>query len=459
MRKLVQFGLQISLVIGLVLRLISLNQSLWLDEATSALAARMSLINLFTKFLPNDFHPPLYYLILKYWTQVFGSSEISLRIPSVIFGVATIYIIFLIGKKLYNEKIGIIAAVLLATSGLHVYYSQEARMYSLAALLVSALIYSFLQESWILFSIILPLIGMADYVSLIIIPVIWTFSIIEKKNKDWWKKFSLTHIPFLLVFSLWAPTFLKQLRNGLAVSSNAPGWWNILGQVTLKNIGLIPVKFIFGRISIDNKLVYDLAVIIVGGIFAYLLFKAKKFSFSWLWLIESILLGIGLSIFIPTLTYFRFLFALPAFYLLLSVGIFNIKRSLFKIALVFVLLVNLISSLAYLTSPRFWREDWRNMVKFAESRKTTNSITIFVADSNMEAYRYYAPDAKIAGPEAIKNGYDQIWLMRYVQDVFDPGDTVRVKIEKLGYKKSGEYDFNGVVVWEYSKNISYANLN
>jgi hypothetical protein len=69
----------------------------------------------------------------------------------------------------------------------------------------------------------------------------------------------------------------------------------------------------------------------------------------------------------------------------------------------------------------------------------------------MEAYRYYDPNAKIAGPEAVRKGYDQIWIMRYVQDVFDPQDKVRAKVESLGYKNKGEYDFNGVDVWEYTK--------
>ena len=80
------------LLVALVLRLVSLNQSLWLDEATSALVVRMSVGDMFARFLPGDFHPPLYYLILKFWVSIFGNSEISLRMPSVIFGVITILI-------------------------------------------------------------------------------------------------------------------------------------------------------------------------------------------------------------------------------------------------------------------------------------------------------------------------------------------------------------------------------
>jgi hypothetical protein len=68
----------------------------------------------------------------------------------------------------------------------------------------------------------------------------------------------------------------------------------------------------------------------------------------------------------------------------------------------------------------------------------------------MEAYRYYAPDAKIAGVGVISSEYDQIWLMRYVKDIFDPGDNLRLNIEKMGYLKTGEYNFNGVEVWKYA---------
>ena len=175
------------LILGLVLRLISLNQSFWLDEATSGLVVRnFSLTEIVTKFSPGDFHPPLYYLILKVWSSFFGTSEIALRFPSIIFGLLTIYLVYLIGKELFNKKAGIIAGILLATSGLHIYYSQEARMYSLTALLVSYLVYLFLKKKWFLFSIILLLTGMTDYPALLVIPVFWLV------GRRFWRKLVLS---------------------------------------------------------------------------------------------------------------------------------------------------------------------------------------------------------------------------------------------------------------------------
>ena len=80
-----------TLIFSFLLRIINLNQSLWLDEAIGALVVKdMNFIDIATKFAVADNHPPLYYLMLSLWTSIFGYSEISLRMPSVFFGVGII---------------------------------------------------------------------------------------------------------------------------------------------------------------------------------------------------------------------------------------------------------------------------------------------------------------------------------------------------------------------------------
>ena len=67
----------IILLIALVLRLISINQSLWLDEAINVnVASTLDVKKLIFEYALGDFHPPLFHIILKYWIDVFGSSEI-----------------------------------------------------------------------------------------------------------------------------------------------------------------------------------------------------------------------------------------------------------------------------------------------------------------------------------------------------------------------------------------------
>lgn len=428
----------IILIVGLILRLISLNQSLWLDEATSALAARMTTSELFTKFLPGDFHPPLYYLILKYWTAIFGYSEVALRVPSIIFGVIAVYFIYLIGKKIFDSKTGLIASLLLSTSGFAIYYSQEARMYSLAAMLVTASVYFFLKKKWILFGIFLSLMGMTDYVSLLIIPI---FLIIGWKDI---KKVILSFIPTAALFLIWFPIFIKQLTSGLSVAGSA--WWNILGTLTLKNITLIPVKFMIGRISFDNKVFYGIIVIAVSLLFGYLLFFSRKVSkILWYWLVVPIALGVILSFKIPTLSYFRFLFCLPALYLLVAAGMEKSGKYK-KVALILILGINLLSSGYYLFNYRFQREDWRALAAAAG----TNKI-VFPASSQKEALVYYGKGSQITDALHLTKNDKTIWLSRYVVEIVDSNDTTRLAIESLGYNKASEYNFNGVEVWKYLK--------
>lgn len=430
--------------IGLILRLISLNQSLWLDEATTALVAKMPVGDILEKFMIGDFHPPLYYILMKYWVLVFGSSEISLRIPSVVFGVATVYFTYLIVKKLFDERTANIAGLLAATSGLMIYYSQEARMYGLAAFLVVAAFYFFLTQKWVVFSIILALVGMTDYMALLILPIFIIFA-----GKDL-KKVLLSMIPTAGVFILWAPTFLKQIGGGLAVTGT--NWGNILGILSWKNLGLIPVKFILGRISFNNTLVYG---VVAGGAVLFYLFllglnilrrplKGDPLKVLLRWLVVPILLGILISIKIPVLYYFRFIFCLPALYILVAKGISGFRDAKFWILFATAIAINILSAGYYLGNPKFQRENWREIAEVVG-----NDPIVYPANSQKEALAYYGKESQIIYYKNFNGGSPEIWLSRYVWNIFDPGDAARLKIENLGYNKVQELNLNGVEFWKY----------
>lgn len=430
---------------GLVLRTINLNQSFWLDEATTALVSMMSVKEMFNNFLPGDFHPPVYYLVTRYWASIFGYSEVALRFPSIIFGIATIFLTFKISKKIFDTKTANIAALLVSTSGLFIFYSQEARMYSLAAFLVSLVIYMFINKKWVPLSLAIGLLGLTDYVSLLILPALWLYLLTNFQKKNI-LNFIYTHAPLFILFGFWIQTFTKQLLSGFEIADTA--WGNLLGPATFKNILLIPVKFIIGRVTFDNKIIYALVMFTVLSCVLYLLWRVKNIGkIIWLWLLVPLLLGIILSLKIPTLGYFRFLFCLPALYILIAKSITSSK---YVKSLVFLaVLTNLLFSFQYLLNPRFHREDWRGAVKYIENNKIDDSYVQFVSNSNWEAYRYYYPDAKIRSGVLVSKNSKEIWLMRYVWEIFDPQDSVRDSIENLGYKKQEELNFNGILVFKY----------
>ena len=168
------------------------------------------------------------------------------------------------------------------------------------------------------------------------------------------------------------------------------------------------------------------------------------------WLFVPIALTWLISFALPLNQPFRVLFALPAFYILLARGSLSLGK-LKWVAVIGISIVCFGSLLIYWINPEFHREDWRGLAGFIQKNSDEKSIVLFVADSQTEGFRYYSEDVKIGGPESLNSGYEEVWLMRYVQDLFDPEDKIRTKVEEMGFRKSKEYNFRGVPVWLYQK--------
>ncbi|MGZ8649532.1 MAG: glycosyltransferase family 39 protein [Solirubrobacteraceae bacterium] len=123
-------------VLAALLRLPTLGaQSLWLDETLTGRMARGGLRELFERVAAEEANPPLYYVVEWLWCKLAGTSEIALRLPSALYGIALVPVAYLIGERLASRRTGYALAALVAVNPLLVYYSQEARGYSAVALL------------------------------------------------------------------------------------------------------------------------------------------------------------------------------------------------------------------------------------------------------------------------------------------------------------------------------------
>lgn len=123
------------LLLGFGLRVYQLPaQSLWYDEGVSWYLTGKSLPAL-TVWTADDIQPPLYYYLLWGWTRLAGTSEYALRFPSVFFGMISVPLLWVTARQLLGKRASWLASLLLALSPLHVYYAQEARMYTLLTFL------------------------------------------------------------------------------------------------------------------------------------------------------------------------------------------------------------------------------------------------------------------------------------------------------------------------------------
>lgn len=461
------------LSIGLILRLISLNQSLWLDEAINVVAAKgNSLYGIITQYATADFHPPGWFIILWFWGKLFGYSEIAVRMPSVIFGVLTIWIVYLIGKKLISKELGIMAALLLSINPLHIYYSQEARMYSLATLAVSINIFLLIKvikkEKLNLFLLVLSNIGVlaSDYIVYFIFPAQLVFLLLIRK-RELLKKWFIALIAAVLLGIWWIPIFIAQLNVGSVASGNLPTWKFINGAFDFKTLPLTFVKFIIGRISLTDKLLYGTVLLPVCILFVFLLYKGIKsindnpLKLLIISIFVPLFIATTISFVVPIFSYFRVLYVLPMFLILVSLGILSIKR-LKYIFLSVVIAVELFCALVYLFNPMYQREDWRGLVN---NLRNKSALILFESSGTLFPFDYYA-EGKLKAKGALKDfpaknendvanlaeSEKDIYLVDYLVDISDPNKFVAKKLSGLGYKQTDIKNFTGVgFVYHYVK--------
>ena len=107
-------GIVVAVLLGLALRFLS-RGPLWEDEAQSLAIAHQPLSHL-AAALRHDGAPPLYYVLLHWWVQIFGTSTFAVRALSAIPAVLALPVILRLGRRIGGDAVGIAAVVLLAVS-------------------------------------------------------------------------------------------------------------------------------------------------------------------------------------------------------------------------------------------------------------------------------------------------------------------------------------------------------
>lgn len=133
-------------LVGGGLRILLLGtKGMWLDETFSIWLANHSVPEMLAWIVKIDQHPPLYYLLLNFWTARFGDTPYDARLLSALLGTATIPLMYGIGKRLAGAMVGLAAAVFLAFSPFHLFFAQEARMYTLLTFNAAVAIYALIR--------------------------------------------------------------------------------------------------------------------------------------------------------------------------------------------------------------------------------------------------------------------------------------------------------------------------
>jgi mannosyltransferase len=114
------------------------SRALWYDELSTAWVVRVRLLDLLAEIQWREGTPPLYFATEWAWIRVFGRGDAALRAPSALVGILTVAVVYALVVELrLTRRTARIAALLVALNPLLIWYSREARAYSLFAFLVA----------------------------------------------------------------------------------------------------------------------------------------------------------------------------------------------------------------------------------------------------------------------------------------------------------------------------------
>ena len=130
--------------VAAVLGLVGLGrESVWLDEAITARVGEMPASQFLQTITGREANSAFFSLLVRPWLAAAGNGPEALRAPSVVAFVAAVPAFYLLATKLFDRRVGLVAAALLSVNPFALYYAQTARAYSLLLLLsiVSAFLY------------------------------------------------------------------------------------------------------------------------------------------------------------------------------------------------------------------------------------------------------------------------------------------------------------------------------
>jgi uncharacterized membrane protein len=209
-------------VIALFARLHAISDSaIWYDEAYSLLLARETPIRILA-LTALDVHPPLYYLLLHYWSLVWGQSPLAARSLSALFDVGTLLLCLKLMSLIASRRATCVAALLLVLLPISLRYSQEARMYTLLAFwLMGATVALVLwvlkpqkKRFAVLYGVLMTAALYTHYFAALCVMAHWVWWGTSELARDSIpvRKWLLVNSAIVLLFGPWVPFLLVQMH-------------------------------------------------------------------------------------------------------------------------------------------------------------------------------------------------------------------------------------------------------
>lgn len=375
------------------------------DEPFSVYHAQMNIPSIIS-ILSQGNNPPLYEIILHVWISFFGISELSVRFPSLIFNSITLGFLYKIGRKFLNQRIALVASIVFIFSNYQIYFSHEARVYSLLGMLTSISMYLFMRimsEDEKKSSPFTAYKANYSFYSLLILPVVNTLIIYAHY-------FGFFVIATQYIFALFHLSFFKRnwkrllLSIGIMILLYAPNIPTVIHRF-IASYGETWVKPPQGIESIYNMLwafsnAPIVAVVVIVLFFASFIkwvYQYKKqetnirYAFIAFWFGFIFFTMFGLSYWVPMFLDRYLMPASVSFPLLVGIcADYLIKKSRYNFVIPFITCFLFIITVK---PDSYNKRDVKSLVAKIKSLKTQNTVVYFCPDwFELNFVYYYQPD-------------------------------------------------------------------
>lgn len=504
--KIPAFSAQRVSLVGLVLcafalRLYRLDaQSLWYDEGVTAQLAQRSLADL-TRWTANDIQPPLYYYVSAGWGRLAGWSEWSLRFPSAGFGLLLVPLLAVLTQRLTKlPRAALLAALLTTVHPALLYYSQEARMYTLLLLGGALAGYCLVRNAepgpnqrWLVrYILVASSACYTHYFAFFLLLALGMAYLLARQRPLFATlgSFLLANLAILLLYAPW----LRVLFNRLAVDNS---YWQ--GDFKLsEGLRHAAITFTSGESMREATAVWLLAPLGLITLFALgRLLRAQPAAptadhmvlvrYTLLWLVLPWAGVLLLATFTPKFNARYTLIALPGLLVLWAAGLSSPTdvsgaaskpryAPLLPITSVLILLaVFLWADYNWFFDRAFTKDQWRQVTEFLRPRLKPEEAVVLVSGHAWPVWHYYAPDLPVTRlPEidvldvttildytntamplrrtvAASTGKTGIWLVEWQHHVVDPNGIVPIQLELGGREKGQSATFWGLTLRRFSQ--------
>lgn len=458
---------------ALGLRLIGIGElQVWGDGAYSVYLATLDLPSLLAH-TAVDSHPPLYYLLLQRWLAIAGWTEISVRYLSVCAGVLAVALTFTLGRRLFNARVGLAAALWVAVSPFAVSFSRLPRMYA-QMLCLSLLLMLLVEhagrgkgERWLnpAIGVTAALLLYTHYYGLLPVAAATLYLLLTPGRKPSSLAARIARLwPVLAAGVAILPWLVFALGPSLAHTARTianqpapvglPAFW-LITWVGLHAGQLMPVKLALGA-------TVAFGVFMVAGTIAALVrppgehsvaTRARAAPGGWrflaIWLLVPLVLASLVFVFFPQFGRIRFLLWLLPVYCIL-VAALVVRRPVLGAAIVGLGAVVLAASgvLTLQNEARVWESDARDLATVLQDQASDADAVVLQASWQIGYLRLHGPQPPPAyfGLEDVdKSDMEQIlashrltWLGMYQTSAHDPAYPLESALDRAAARAESQ---------------------